>query len=51
VQNLPFQLASQGEATPPVAPEAGKHTDSVLKDSLGLDIAAISSLRKNQIVS
>ncbi|MDC6449057.1 CaiB/BaiF CoA-transferase family protein [Pseudomonadales bacterium] len=51
VQNLPFQLASQGEATTPVAPEAGKHTDSVLKDSLGLDIEAISTLRKNQIVS
>ena len=51
VQNLPFQLASQDKATKPVAPEAGQHTESVLRDSLGLDIETISALRKNQIIS
>ena len=45
VANLPYRLSGTPVAAQPFVAELGEHTEQVLRDTLGLDGAAISALR------
>lgn len=45
VPNLPFRMSSGGAKARPFVPALGQHTESLLKDILGVDAAGMAKLR------